>query len=293
MPINYEWRNIMTDNVKNLSAEDMPWLIFSLCGRTYTVKSESVTGIMTIPDRITPVPSAPEIYRGITDIRGSVHPVLDMRRLFGFPSLDDECREFTAMLDQREKDHIEWANELKRCVEADVDFTLTTDPHACKFGRWYDEFKSNPHNADYSLHKIEIPHNELHKTAALIAYERKKPDSPERTHNITELLNLVTDEYVPEIIDIMDEAKRRYKSFYRETMVTFSKEGSRLAMIVDKVLAVDKIEHISGRENMSKILSSKFFTGVARSRRIDDEILVIDENKIIQQAEKDIPETDE
>lgn len=283
----------MADNDKNLLENDMPWLIFSLCGRTYAVKSENVTGIMTIPDKITPVPAAPDIYRGITDVRGSVHPVLDMRRLFGFPSLDDECKDFTAMLDQREKDHIEWANELKRCVEADEKFTLTTDPHACKFGKWYDEFKSNPHNADYSLHKIEIPHNELHKTAALIAEERKKPDSPEKMHNITELLNLVIDEYVPEITDIMDEARRRYKSFYRETMVTFSKGGSRLAIIVDKVLAVDKIEQVSGKENMNRILSSKYFTGVARSRRVDDEILVVDENKIMQQAEKDVPETDE
>lgn len=283
----------MTDNEKNLSAEDMPWLIFSLCGRTYAVHSENVTGIMSIPDKITPVPSAPEFYRGITDVRGSIHPVLDMRRLFGFPSLDDECRDFTAMLEQREQDHIEWANELKRCVEADEDFTLTTDPHACKFGKWYDEFKSNPHNADYSLHKIEVPHNELHHTAALIAEERKKPDSPEKRHKITELMELVTEEYVPDIIDIMDEAKRRYMSFYRETMVTFSKDGKCLAMIVDKVLAVDTIEQVSGKANMSRMISSKFFTGVARSRRVNDEILIIDEDKMIRQAEKDVPETDE
>lgn len=279
----------MQDNDKILKNE-LPWLIFSLCGFTYAINTEFVTGILVPPDNLTAVPNAPQEYRGITNIRGEVYPVIDMRRLFGYPSLDKECDDFTAMLEEREKDHINWANELKHSVEANEDFKLTTDPHKCQFGIWFDNFKKNPHNADYSLHKIETPHEALHKIADEIALVRKQPDSAEKNHKLNELMNTVFDQYVPEIVNIMDESKRRYKSFFRETMVTFNSDMGNTAIVVDKVLAVDKITPVSGRANMERIFSSPFFTGVARNSRVNDDILVIDEKKIIAKTRKDIPE---
>lgn len=279
----------MQDNDKILKNE-LPWLIFSLCGFTYAINTEFVTGILVPPDNLTAVPNTPQEYRGITNIRGEVYPVIDMRRLFGYPSLDKECDDFTAMLEEREKDHINWANELKHSVEANEDFKLTTDPHKCQFGIWFDNFKKNPHNADYSLHKIETPHEALHKIADEIALVRKQPDSAEKNHKLNELMNTVFDQYVPEIVNIMDESKRRYKSFFRETMVTFNSDMGNTAIVVDKVLAVDKITPVSGRANMERIFSSPFFTGVARNSRVNDDILVIDEKKIIAKTRKDIPE---
>lgn len=278
----------MEDN-NGILSNDLPWLIFSLNGFTYAINTEFVTGILVPPDNLTPVPDAPTEYRGIVDIRGEVYPVIDMRSLFGYQSLEKECADFTAMLDAREQDHLNWANELKHCVEADIDFTLTTDPHKCEFGKWYDEFKKNPHNADFSLHKIEKPHEELHHTAEKIAEIRKRPDSPDKTRKLTELMNMVFDEYVPEIVNIIDESKRRYKTFFRETMVTFNSAAGNVAIVVDKVLAVDRITPVSGRKNMDRIFASPFFTGVARNNRVNDDILVIDDKKIIAKSEHDIP----
>ncbi len=279
----------MQENDKILKNE-LPWLIFSLCGFTYAINTEFVTGILVPPNNLTSVPNAPQEYRGITNIRGEVYPIIDMRKLFGYPTLDKECEDFTTMLEERERDHINWANELKRSVEANEDFKLTTDPHKCQFGIWFDDFKKNPHNADYALHKIEAPHESLHKIADEIALVRKQPDSAEKNHKLNELMNTVFDQYVPEIVNIMDESKRRYKSFFRETMVTFNSDMGNTAIVVDKVLAVDKITPVSGRANMERIFSSPFFTGVARNSRVNDDILVIDEKKIIAKTRKDIPE---
>ncbi len=273
----------------NTDVENLPWLIFSLCNRVYAIHSKYVTSIIVPPDKITPVPEAPDIYRGIVEIRGDVYPILDMRKMFNYTALATECQEFIKMMDEREKDHIAWADELKRCVREDCDFTLTTDPHVCKFGHWYDEYKKNALNANFSLHKIEKPHEELHRTADLIAEARKMPESVEKHRRIEELLNLVTEEYVPEIIDIIDESKRRYSSFYRETMVLLSTGESNLAIMVDKVLAVDEVEIIEGKTNMHRILNSKFFMGVAHNKRVDDDILIIDEEMIINKADNDIP----
>lgn len=279
----------MEDN-NRIIGNDLPWLIFSLNGFTYAINTEFVTGILVPPDKFTAVPDAPSEYRGIVNIRGEVYPIIDMRCLFGYPSLEKECMDFTAMLDAREQDHLNWANELKRCVDCGEEFTLTTDPHKCVFGKWYDEFKKNPYNADYSLHKIEQPHAELHQTAEKIKEIRSRPDSPEKTRKLTELMNMVFDEYVPEIVNIIDESKRRYKSFFRETMVTFNSNAGNVSIVVDKVLAVDKIVPVSGRTNMDRIFSSPYFIGVARNSRVDDDILIIDDKKLIAKSKQDIPD---
>ncbi|MBQ8826327.1 MAG: chemotaxis protein CheW [Oscillospiraceae bacterium] len=273
----------------NVDTDNLPWLIFSLCNHVYAIHSRYVTSIMVPPDRITPVPDAPDIYRGLTEIRGQVYPILDMRMLFKYIPLETECEQFIELMNEREKDHIEWAKELEKCVREDRDFTLTTDPNACKFGVWYNEYKKHGTNADFSLNKIEKPHAELHQTADLIAETRKMPDSVQKRRRIDELLNLVTEEYVPEIMAIIDEAKRRYRSFYRETMVLLSTGEATLAIVVDKVLAVDTVTMVEGKINMSKIFNSKFFTGVCHNRRVENDILIIDEEKLIAKAEKDVP----
>lgn len=277
------------ESKESILKNELPWLIFSLNGFTYAINSEFVTGILVPPDNFTAVPDAPSEYRGIVNIRGEVYPVIDMRSLFGYPSLEKECADFTAMLEVREQDHLNWANELKRCIEANEEFTLTTDPHKCAFGQWYDKFKRNPHNSDYALHKIEKPHEELHHTAEKIAELRKRPDSAEKTRKLTELMNMVFDEYVPEIVNIMDESKRRYRSFFRETMITFNSQAGNTAIVVDKVLAVDRIQPVSGRNNMDRIFASPYFIGVAHNNRVNDDILVIDDKKLIEKAENDIP----
>ena len=272
----------------NVDTDNLPWLIFSLCNHVYAIHSRYVTSIMVPPDRITPVPDAPDIYRGLTEIRGQVYPILDMRMLFKYIPLETECEQFIELMNEREKDHIEWAKELERCVREDRDFTLTTDPNACKFGIWYNEYKKHGTNADFSLNKIDKPHTELHQTAELIAEARRLPDSVQKKRRIDELLNLVTEEYVPEIMAIIDEAKRRYRSFYRETMVLLSTGDATLAIVVDKVLAVDTVTMVEGKINMSKIFNSKFFTGVCHNRRVENDILIIDEEKLIAKAEKDV-----
>ncbi len=274
---------------EKMSNNSLPWLIFNICDNIYAIHSKNVTSIITPPDRITPIPDASENYRGVIEVRGEIYPLLDMRKLFKKKSLEEECQSFIEMMDRRERDHLEWAEELERSVAEDKEFTLTSDPHACKFGIWYDEYKKSAVNADYVLHKIDKPHKQLHYTADLIASARAMPDSPEKTFRLKELVRMVAEEYVPEIRAIIDESKRKYRSFYRETFILLKTESYNLAIAVDKVLAVDSILQIEGKSSMNMIINSRYFIGVARNRRVDGDILMINDDKIIDIAQSEIP----
>lgn len=58
-------------------------LTFSLDNVLYGVSVSQVREVKNF-DTVTPVPYAPEYIRGVTNLRGEVIPVIDLRRRFGF-----------------------------------------------------------------------------------------------------------------------------------------------------------------------------------------------------------------
>lgn len=65
------------------------FVIFSLAGEQYGVDISNVESIIKMQE-ITPVPHAPDFVEGVTNLRGKVLPVMDLRKRYGL-----EQREFT------------------------------------------------------------------------------------------------------------------------------------------------------------------------------------------------------
>lgn len=62
--------------------ESQQYVTFALNGQNYCVDILSVREIRML-ETITPVPGAPEIVRGVINLRGSIVPVCDLRLKFG------------------------------------------------------------------------------------------------------------------------------------------------------------------------------------------------------------------
>ena len=61
-------------------------IVFGLNGARYAVSIRSVLELDRLSP-ITPVPNTPDFVLGVTNVRGDVVSVLDLRRLLGFPPL--------------------------------------------------------------------------------------------------------------------------------------------------------------------------------------------------------------
>jgi purine-binding chemotaxis protein CheW len=72
-------------------------LTFAVGTERYAWLVRSVSAIARI-GRVTPVPSAPLYYRGVTSLRGQVLSVLDLRAYLGLPPLDAQT-EFMIVID--------------------------------------------------------------------------------------------------------------------------------------------------------------------------------------------------
>ena len=72
----------MASNGKGNSREEMQMLTFTLDNILYGVNVSQVREVKNF-EGVTPVPYAPAYVRGVTNMRGEVIPVIDLRKRFG------------------------------------------------------------------------------------------------------------------------------------------------------------------------------------------------------------------
>ncbi len=96
------------------------------------------------------------------------------------------------------------------------------------------------------------------------------------------LFKKLKNEYYPRVIAVLDEVKAVYRSTYRETVVVLSDEKQMLGLLVDEVLAVDKVEPVIGGGSMNLLSQSRFFKRVVQNDKINLEILIVDEEELLK-----------
>jgi purine-binding chemotaxis protein CheW len=72
-------------------AEEIPVVCFELAGELYAADVDHVREIIR-PQEVSPVPRAPAFIEGMTNLRGKVVPVVNFRRLMGFPPQEQTKR---------------------------------------------------------------------------------------------------------------------------------------------------------------------------------------------------------
>ncbi|MEO5363088.1 MAG: chemotaxis protein CheW [Magnetococcus sp. DMHC-8] len=75
--------DLILDHVKDC----IQMVTFRLGGETYGMDVQQVQEIIRYSEP-TPVPNLPDFIRGVTNLRGTILPVLDLRRRFGMPPCD-------------------------------------------------------------------------------------------------------------------------------------------------------------------------------------------------------------
>ena len=66
--------------------------MFRLGDDEFGLPVEAVEEVARVPDRVTRVPKAPKFLEGVINLRGEVIPVVDQRRRFDMPRLEQGDR---------------------------------------------------------------------------------------------------------------------------------------------------------------------------------------------------------
>lgn len=72
--------------------EEVQFLVFRLGEDEYGLPIDAIDEVTRLPEKITRVPKTPKFLEGVVNLRGEVLPVIDQRRRFDLPAIEDGTR---------------------------------------------------------------------------------------------------------------------------------------------------------------------------------------------------------
>lgn len=258
----------MVEN-KDVNTSHLPWLIFTLGGNAYAVNSSFVNGIEMKSEKITPLPNAADVYCGMVERRGEVYPLLNMRKIFGFKSLDDELSEFKKLIDDKIAEEKAWFGKILSQLESGESVHIINQNN----NKFFDRLLEYGGALTAKIDKAKKAFYEL--SGALSKAAEASPAKREP------FLNAAKDAF-KQVLTALDGIAKAQENSFREIDVVISDGSQMMGLLVDQVLAVDKIRSVVGSERMRVLMQSKYFEGVARNDRVDLEILVVNEEELMK-----------
>jgi chemotaxis signal transduction protein len=263
------------------SPNKLPFVLFQVKEGLYAVGSENVREIVILP-KVVGVPNLPPEIRGVINLRGKVMPLLDLRVKLGLPSAKAELDALIQLLHDREQDHHNWLKELEACVREHRPFKMARDPHACKFGLWYDKYQADNSLLKIALQKMEKPHQSIHATAAVALQKAEHGDEA----GAMELLAARRNGELAELSNLFEEARRILREHQRELAVVLVHGEKRFAISIDLVEAVERIPE-EGIEPISAALAElgqKQRWHIGKRSKTNQTILMLDEDFLFSGA---------
>jgi chemotaxis signal transduction protein len=254
-----------------------PWVLAEINKVVYAISCESVLSLNQVPP-ITSLPTAPKEVRGVINFRTKLIQLVDTRILLGIKSIVEEINDFSNMMDQRYKDHTNWIETLEQSILLDTEFTLTTDPHKCAFGKWYDNYKPENSNIMFlsTFAKFDAPHKAIHK----IGITAKDLIDAEKKEEATNLIKSVRDTELKQMLHLFEDIKDAYSESRIETIVVLGDENNCIGLSVDKITAIEHLFEIDENFIKESITSTEYLSGVAK-RKDGMVVLILNDEYIL------------
>jgi len=258
----------------NTKKEQLPWVLLSIADNVYAISCESVISLMQLGPVI-PVPKVPEEIRGVVKFREQVISLVDMRKVLNLKPLEAEIQEFYDLMDVRKQDHINWITTLEKSVQDKTKFTLTTDPHACAFGKWYDSYKSKNTNIMFSVTfaRFDTPHKAIHQ----IGVEVNKLIEKNDYEAASEIIEATKDAEFKQMMHLFDELKESYRESKREISLILGDGKNNLCISVDEIVAIEYLTEIDQELIKSTITETEFLIGIGKRKNGLTALLLNDE----------------
>lgn len=211
-------------------------MLSTVAKNNYAFELRYIKEIVITP-AITQIPKQPVHQKGIINLRQNIIPLFDLRTILGYMTTEEELKSFLSMLRQREQDHIDWLDELHASITEKREFRKTTDPHACAFGKWYDNYKTDNIKLAMFLRSFDEPHKNIHRSAIdiqKIINENGYEDALEYYRKIKEI-------ELSRMIKLFSELYTRIESALKSYSVIVNYKNYFRGYIVDEVERISTI----------------------------------------------------
>jgi purine-binding chemotaxis protein CheW len=209
------------------------WVTFKLDRETFGFEIQFVKEMLRLP-RVHAVPKSSMDNLGVILLRSEVIPVFDLRLKFNMESVQKKAAELVDLLKARLQDHENWLTELENSVLEHREFTLTTDPHACKFGKWYDHFTTTDAGLTKILKRFDEPHRQIHDVGKKIMDMEMKHDYDAALA----MINTARSSVLNKLIHLFSEAIEQAESTALQSLIVIGSSACTLGVAVDEIHSV-------------------------------------------------------
>jgi chemotaxis signal transduction protein len=264
--------------VIRVAQQVVPWVLIRLGQSVLAFESSSVREMLLLPPT-TAIPSARPEVRGLVTLRNRAIVVVDLRTLLGMPSLVEDANALNATLAQRAEDHRRWIAELEASVREHREFKLTLDPHACAFGKWYDNFKPTSVVLGSHLKRFDQPHRNIHALGRTVAELVRKDQSDEAHARISHAHSTT----LATLMQLFDETPKILAEMNREMLIVLRDGEHLVGVTADAVESVETIKQdsIADIEVPNGDGGSGLVTRTARTAKTDTLILILDAGGVV------------
>ncbi|MCL4220885.1 MAG: chemotaxis protein CheW [Phycisphaerales bacterium] len=229
------------------------YLVFEVAGESFAVPAKAVVRLLQYDPKSLRRPFGGESsILGFLPQAGAIIPALDLRLTLGFTSVEQETKTVVETLSARERDHVAWLDELQASVKEGREFRLTTNPHECAFGKWYDALKADAAalhsfvNGNSALQSIFVAFDEPHRKIHNVAVEVRKLVVNKRVTEAMDVIEHAKYGVLRTMVDLFSRARNLISSQRRTLLLVLEHERDHMGLLIDRVLALRMIgpEHL-------------------------------------------------
>ncbi len=241
--------------------QDLPHVIFTVKDNKYALSSKYVLHLEVLGE-VTPMVGMESYARGVILFHEEAVPVYDMRKLFGIRSHGEELAEF---MTERMQDHENWVAALEKSVEDGTEFTLTTDPHMCKFGKWFDSYETDNNYFEMYIKTIEHPHLEVHETGKVV----KKLMAGGKRDEAREAIKKMKATSYARTMNILREAAKVYVEGSKDMLIVLQLNDVKKSIVVDEICNVKFLSDMCSVPHNMSGSQSEYVCAIAKDRLPD------------------------
>jgi chemotaxis signal transduction protein len=224
--------NILTP-VADKYANGLRAFTFWIADTLYAIDIAKVLTISQEMGKIQSLPAQAKGLIGMVEFQDNAVPVLDFANMLGFTSGIEKSDHLIQLLNEREKDHIDWVSALEDSLLNDTPFLKARDHHKCAFGQWYDSFNTRDETFMEILSEFNQPHQLIHALADTLL-DMKKDNRCDEALKILRFEKNVT---LKRLMKRFEQARVHLRESTRQVLLYITEDGQApsVALRIDDI----------------------------------------------------------
>jgi chemotaxis signal transduction protein len=167
----------------------------------------------------------------VTTYQGKPVPIYDLAALMGCEAEYTRNLQLLDILNDREKDHIDWLDALESSIRTESEFKKARDPNQCEFGKWYAGFKAEDEILADILEDFDEPHQRIHALAGELLSLRDEGNA-EQALNILAIERTKT---LGKLISLFASARERLENITRPILLYIDTSKKMVAVRLNAI----------------------------------------------------------